>query len=163
MDHRTIEIDFDVHKRIETERSSFSESANEVLRRLLGIGASENKASRLIAEAVEAGRAWTGKGVTLPNGTKVRMDYNGQALAGTIRDGKWVVNGHEFASPSAAASAMCRTKAGKQTQLDGWKYWEAKRPGDDTWVAIGDLRPNLLERHRVNIDTLTRDLDPDAS
>ena len=35
----TIEIDFDIHKRIEMERQSFTESPNDVLRRLLGLAA----------------------------------------------------------------------------------------------------------------------------
>jgi hypothetical protein len=34
---RSIEIDFDVHKLIEQERVSFSDTPNETLRRLLGI------------------------------------------------------------------------------------------------------------------------------
>ena len=159
MELRTIEIDFEIHKCIEAERNSFAESANDVLRRLLGIKASENKPVQMIAAAGEAGRSWTGKGVTLPNGTQIRMDYNGQVLTGTIRDGKWLVGGHEFSSPSAAASAMCLTKAGKRTQLDGWKYWEAKRPGDEKWMSIGSLRPDAIERHRQIIDRLGIDLD----
>lgn len=151
MDYRSIEIDFDVHKRIEAERSSFGESANDVLRRVLGIGARENKASALIAAAVEHGRSWTGKGVTLPGGTLVRMDYNGQQLAGVITDGKWIVEGREFSSPSAAASKSVRTKSGKETSLDGWKYWQAKRPGDDSWVLISSMRP---EAQRPIADTV---------
>jgi negative regulator of replication initiation len=96
LEHRSIEIDFDVHKRIEAERTSFGESANDVLRRLLGIGQRENKASVMIAAAAEHGRSWTGKSVMLPGGTQVRMDYNGQQLTGVITDGKWIVEGREF-------------------------------------------------------------------
>jgi hypothetical protein len=36
---------------------------------------------------------------------------------------------------------MVRTKSGKETSLDGWKYWQAKRPGDDSWVSISSMRP----------------------
>jgi len=144
MEHRQIEIDFDVHKLIEAERTSFSESANDVLRRLLGLGApAPNKAAKIIAEYAEGQRSWTGKSVNLPAGTQLRMDYNGQTLTGAIADGKWVVEDREFTSPSAAASELCRTKAGKKTQLDGWKYWEAKRPGDDRWTPIANLRPEM--------------------
>ena len=145
MKHRTIEIDFDVHKRIEAERTGFAESANDVLRRLLGITEAKTPAGAMIAAAVEHGRSWTGKGVTLPGGTLVRMSYNGRDLAGVITDGKWVVEGNEFSSPSAAASKMCRTKSGAETSLDGWKYWQAKRPGDDRWVPIGSMRPEAIK------------------
>ena len=37
VNYRTIKIDLDVHKLIETERLSFSEAPNDVLRRLLGL------------------------------------------------------------------------------------------------------------------------------
>lgn len=138
MDHRTIEIDFDVHKRIEAERSSFAESANDVLRRLLGIG---EQASVRTIKPIAEGRAWTGKGVTLPAGTRVRMKYNGRELTGIIVDGSWVVDGQKFSSPSTAASELCTTKSGGKTSLDGWKYWEAKRPTDERWAPISTLRP----------------------
>lgn len=148
MDHRTIEIDFDVHKRIEAERSGFAETPNDVLRRLLGIGAAAaRKAPRAPASAPQSegfGRAWNGKGVTLPGGTELRMDYRGQVLTGVIRDGKWVVEGREFSSPSGAAGEMCRTKSGQKTSLDGWRYWQAKRPGEDRWTPISTLRPEHL-------------------
>jgi hypothetical protein len=146
MNFRSIEIDIDVHKRIEAERKGFAESPNDVLRRLLGLGRGEHKVSKMIASAAEHGRSWTGKGVTLPSGTKVRMVYNGQQLSGVIADGKWVVDGREFSSPSAAASKSVRTKSGKEGSLDGWKYWEAKRPGDDGWTPIGSMRPEVQRR-----------------
>ena len=40
-EHRQIDIDLDVHKRIELEKHSFSESDNQALRRLLGIDVAE--------------------------------------------------------------------------------------------------------------------------
>lgn len=138
MEHRTIEIDFEVHKRIEAERTGFSESANDVLRRLLGIG---GDAPAKASAAPSNGRPWTGKGVALPSGTQLRMDYNGRAIAGVVEDGEWLVEGRRFSSPSAAAGELCRTRAGKKTSIDGWKYWQAKRPGDDSWIAISTLRP----------------------
>jgi hypothetical protein len=151
VDHRTIEIDFDVHKCLEAERASFSETTNEVLRRLLGIG--EIPARPSVAP-VATGRAWTGKGVTLPTGTEVRMKYNGRAVAGVIVDGKWLVEGQEFSSPSSAASALCVTKAGRKTSLDGWKYWEAKRPGHDGWIEIESLRPEVMRRRAALINSI---------
>lgn len=151
MEHRSIEIDFDVHKRIEAERTGFTESANDVLRRLLGIG---QAVSASPPPVVEGGRPWTGKGVTLPSGTRLRMDYNGRAIAGVIGDGVWLVEGREFSSPSSAASELCRTKAGKKTSIDGWKYWQAQRPGDDRWVDIGSLRPEAVRSMQETVNSL---------
>lgn len=134
-DMRTIEIDFDVHKRIETERKSFSETPNAVLRRLLGIG-NERPVERQPGD----GRAWSGKGVVLPHGTELRMDYNGRQHSGRIDNGVWLVEGKKFKSPSAAAGGVALTKDGRRTSLDGWIYWQVKRPGDLDWIPIKRLR-----------------------
>ena len=133
---RGIEIDLEVHKAIELERRSFSEPPNEALRRLLKI---EGPRPEVRSPAAD-GRAWSGKGVTLPHGTKLHMEYNGRTYTGTIEDGVWVVEGKRFSSPSAAAGGVGLTKDGKHTSLDGWNYWYVKRPGDGKWIAIRQLR-----------------------
>ena len=133
---RTIEIDFDVHKMIEMERQSFTESANDVLRRLLKIGEQSQGHPR----PVRNGRPWSGKGVTLPHGTKLRMEYNGCEYSGVIEDGGWSVDGKRFLSPSAAASGVAVTRDGKHTNLDGWIYWYIRRPSDEDWIAMRQLR-----------------------
>ena len=132
---RTIEIDFDVHKAIELERTSFSESENEVLRRLLKLGA----ASIETPSAETGGLPWTRKGVTLPHGTKLQMQYNGHQYNGAVENGKWVVEGERFSTPSGAASRVAVTKNGNHTSLDGWAYWYVKRPGDTDWIEIRKL------------------------
>jgi hypothetical protein len=136
-DRRTIEIDFDIHKRIEASRRSFSETDNAVLRRLLKLD-SEETLPKVIGHA--AGREWFGDGVTLPHGTELRMTYNGRLHAGQIDNGDWHVEGERYNSPSAAAGGVARTKKGGKTSLDGWIYWEVKRPGDRDWVPIKSLR-----------------------
>jgi SeqA protein N-terminal domain len=137
MEMRSIEIDFEVHKKIEAERNSFAETPNEVLRRLLRL--SNVKVAKQMAES--AGRSWSGKGVTLPHGSQLRMEYNGRVYTGHIHDGVWLVEGAEFKSPSAAASGVGVTKSGGKTSLDGWIYWQTKRPTDSRWIGINDLRP----------------------
>jgi len=135
---RSTEIDFDVHKRIELERRNFDETDNAVLRRLLAIDASSPDT---IAPAMEsAGRAWSGKGVTLPHGTLLRMEYNRREHVGHIENGEWLVEGGLFKSPSAAAGGAARTRSGKAPSLDGWVYWQVKRPGDLKWVLLNSLR-----------------------
>ena len=137
MEMRSIEIDFEVHKKIEAERTSFAETPNAVLRRLLNLSATK----QAVDTAASSGRSWSGKGVTLPHGTELRMEYNGRVYAGHIQDGVWQVEGAEFKSPSAAASAVGITKSGNKTSLDGWLYWQVKRPTDGRWIGIKDLRP----------------------
>ena len=134
---RTIEIDFDVHKKIEAERSSFADTPNSVLRRMLQI----DRPSDSQPTSQLGGRSWAGKGVDLPHGTELKMEYNGRVYAGHIADGRWVVENKIFNSPSAAAGGVALTKDGQLTKLDGWIYWQVKRPRDSSWLRIEELRP----------------------
>ena len=54
--------------------------------------------------------------------------------------GAWIIEGTKFSSPSAAAGGVARTKHGTSPSLDGWKYWQAKLPGDLSWIAISVMR-----------------------
>jgi len=147
--YRTIEIDFDVHKVIEMERCSFDETANNALRRLLKLpqhptdnlrsSASGNSVDDQI-DAIHEG-AWRGKGVVLPNGTKVRMEYNGTLHQGEIKNGRWDVGGQIFKTPSAAAGAIAMTRDGTRTNLNGWMYWEVLKSGEHRWIKLEQLRP----------------------
>lgn len=134
---RSVDIDFDVHKRIELARESFSETPNAVLRRLLGLDISTALPREVGSEAM---RAWSGKGVMLPHGTRVRMDYNGRTHEGEILDGWWLVEGDRFSSPSAAAGGVARTKDGQRTNLDGWLYWWVLTPGKKAWAKLSEMR-----------------------
>lgn len=138
LDFRAIEIDFDVHKAIEQERKSFVETPNDVLRRLLKLPSRQNLKAE--TRPPSGARAWSGEGVTLPHGTDLRMKYNGRQHRGEIVDGKWVVDGRTFESPSGAASGVAITKGGRRTRLDGWNYWEVKLPEDSAWKHISSLR-----------------------
>ena len=76
----------------------------------------------------------------MPHGTELRLEYNGIVHSGRIENGQWIVEGKRFNSPSAAAGGVARTRAGKATSLDGWIYWQVRRPSDDRWVALETLR-----------------------
>lgn len=134
---RTIEIDFDVHRHIEISRRGFSETPNAVLRRLLGLDQMRSHSNE--AAPVDI-RSWSSKGVVLPHGTRVRMEYNGRMHQGAILDGAWCVEGERSASPSAAASSVARTRHGKRTNLDGWVYWLVLVPGETDWKKLSHLR-----------------------
>ena len=133
---RTIEVDFDVHKRIEMERRGFDEPPNVALRRLIGLPEAHPQST---IQSASAGSGWSGDGVELPNGTRTRMAYNRIAHHGVIEGNEWSVGGQRFASPSGAM-AVARTRRGRQTRLDGWKYWEVLLPGSEEWVPLDSLR-----------------------
>jgi len=136
---KTIEIDFDVYKAIEAERRSFSERPNDALRRLLGLKGHSSAPEKQKAVAGK-GHPWVGDGITLPHGTPCRMRYNNRRYEGVIQNGKWLVDGQAFDSPSGAASGIAVTKNGKHTRLDGWIYWEVMLAGDRAWTPIKALR-----------------------
>lgn len=139
---RTIGVDFDVHRCIENERRSFDESPNYALRRLLGLGEPRIDAPKEQEPDARHGKSWADKGVVLPHGTPVRMTYNDRIYEGQIVEGRWVIDGREFDSPSGAASGIARTKKGGTTRLDGWIYWEVRLPGENQWSRLEALRQN---------------------
>ncbi|MFQ8429932.1 hypothetical protein [Amaricoccus sp. W119] len=143
MQMRTIEIDFDIHQMIELERKNFDEPENSALRRLLKLPNAKSEPPKSVAasELSSANRSWSRSGVELPHGTEVKMEYNGQAFQGVIEDGAWLVDGLKTRSPSDAAGSAARTKNGGRPSLNGWIYWEVKRPGDSRWRKLKSLKP----------------------
>jgi hypothetical protein len=144
---KTIEIDFDIHRLIELERRDFDEPENTALRRLLKLpeqniptpeAAREHKGS--FSTQKENGRPWSGKGVILPHGTELRMEYRGQIVRGAIDDATWLVEGVRTTSPSDAAGSAVLTKNGERPSLNGWVYWEVRRPGDGQWRALKSVK-----------------------
>lgn len=142
-----IDIDIDVYKAIENARQSFSETPNDVLRRIIGLDHNSFVSNEVIVgdELVErleipTGRAWRGKGVELPHGTHVRMEHNGRTYSGEIVDGEWHTEGVVATTPSGAASAITKTKSGSSSLLNGWNYWEIRLPTSNRWRPIASLR-----------------------
>ena len=137
MQTRSIDIDLEVFRFLESKRSSFEQSHNDILRELAGFSGGSRASSSAQAEI---GRAWVWKGVTLPHNTKLRMSYNGRMHTGEVLDGVWHVEGETFRAPSAASSGVARTKQGNSVSLDGWEYWEVQFPGTTRWKRLNDLR-----------------------
>jgi hypothetical protein len=124
----SIEVDFDVYKVLTMKRETESVTYNDVLRKMLGLGAREP------AGATTAGNGCLYKGVHFPEGTQFRTTYKGKTYTGEIKGGVWTDERGLHSSPSAAASAI--TNSG----INGWRFWECKRPGDPGWMLIYNLR-----------------------
>jgi len=156
MQFRQIEIDFDIHKLIEAERRGFDEPPNMALRRLLRlpdaqqIATNPTQATKYanVASTGREGRPFSEDGVNIPHGSLARMEYlrGSQVYEGRFLDGKIVVNGVAYSSLSKAADALAVTKKGDKTSLNGWRYWEAKRPGETVWIKLWDLREALRRK-----------------
>jgi len=138
MQLRPIEIDVDVYRFLESRRTSFAQTHNDILREVVGLPPVRPSPSNGGSEGSDQG-AWLWKGVTLPNGTKLRMTYNGQTHTGEVAQGTWHVGGAIYRTPSAAAGGVARSKTGTPVALNGWIYWEVKKPNTDQWVLINEL------------------------
>jgi len=125
-----IELDLQLHKAIEAARESTDETQSDILKRMLGLSPG----------TVVGHRAWSGKGITLPHGTKLRMTRNDVTVEGEIADGAWLVNGKSFGNPSTAAREVSRLVDGEVTALSGWIHWFAKRPCDPNYEQLIELR-----------------------
>ena len=164
-----IGIDMELHRIIEMNRADFNEAPHEILKRILSAEASrvnestvasvaakreENKAAAVAREASQPqrrmpvhpaagrGKAWEKDGAVVPHGSEARFVYGRgkQVIEGKFFDGRLVVDGMRFDNLSEAANAVASTRQGKKTRLNGWAYWQVKRPGDSDFRVMDELR-----------------------
>jgi len=119
---KTIEIDLEIYKLIESERVSFEERETDILRRLL-------KLEKREANEQAEGMLNIGSGVALPNGTLLKCRHKGNEYEAPVKDGKIWVHGKGYTSPSGAAVALT------DTSVNGWRFWKVKRPEDAEWIS----------------------------
>ena len=159
-----IEIDFEVFKALTGLRRSEADSYNAVIRRLLKLPdcdaenalsnfarsqppksqvnalASFSTSNEIHASSQNAllnglGGTWFNN-THFPDGTQFRATYKGQTFSAEIRNGLWLgQDGVTRTSPSEAASAI------SGTNVNGWRFWHAKRPGDPSWKRMDEFRP----------------------
>jgi hypothetical protein len=123
-----IEIDFDVYKALTILRETEEVTVNDVLRKLLRL-----PEKRAVPAAHSDGCIF--KGVRFPEGTQFRAVYKGKTYTGEIKNAQWQDSeGKLYTSPSSAAFAIT------QSGINGWWFWEAKRPSDPAWIRLGELR-----------------------
>jgi hypothetical protein len=127
-----IDIDFEVFKALTLRRETEAVSYNDVIRQLLG----------LPAPAAGTGEAtptsgYTAAGRFLPNGTALRVRYKGEHYTAEIADGRIR---HETGRTSLSLSAAAKKIT--KNNVNGLRFWEAKRPGDLTWSKVVELPKN---------------------
>ena len=129
----TIEVDFDVLKELMARRETEVVTYNDVIRRLLGLGNVVGQRHAAPTTNAEVG-GWVSKGVNFPAGTEFRATHKGQTHVGVVRGGRLVVDGRSFDAPSAAAMAITGNP------VNGWTFWECRRPGETRWQVLRGLR-----------------------
>lgn len=127
----TIEVDFEVYKALTMRRETEETTYNDVLRSLLNLGG-----QNVVPKAPAAGGGLVYKGAEFPEGTQFRATYKGQTYTGLIKGGVWVdEKGRVQNSPSEAAYSITGN------HVNGWRFWECRRPTDTRWRSIDSLRP----------------------
>lgn len=129
---QSIDIDFDVYKALTTHRASEADTYNDVLRALLELPRLD-KPTR-VAVPTE-GMAWVSKGVVFPDGTEFRATYKGQNFTARVARGRLRGAGDKIATSLSQAARLVT-----QNSVDGWSFWEVKRPSDLKWQRAGGLR-----------------------
>lgn len=143
-----IDVDFEVYQGLFSRWVDESDSFNEVIRRLLGLPASQIALPwgevELPGNSVPAqggllggnpGGVWFSN-VFFPNGTRFRATYKGKTYQAQIQNSQWIDEfGNLRTSPSDAASAI------SSTNVNGWRFWFVRRPHDDDWQRMDALKP----------------------
>jgi hypothetical protein len=122
-----IEVDFEVFKELTVRRASENVTYNDVIRELLGLKSAATTTPK-------PNGVWVYKGVPFPDGTELRATYKGKTYTAEVRGGSLILNGLRQTSPSAAGSHITKNS------VNGWDFWEVKRPGDASWRVMKQIR-----------------------
>lgn len=128
METTKIDIDLDVYKAIQQRIISFSDTPNEVLRRVFGLKPADNKPSNIQREGLYL------QGVLLKNGLKLRKKYFGKLVEAIVEKNHISYNGKEYASPSGAARAVTGNS------VNGWVFWQYYDEKTKKWQILSKLR-----------------------
>jgi hypothetical protein len=128
----TIEVDFDVFKLLTVKRATEEVTYNDVIRELLGLA--PGKVAPLEEPSQAHSGDWICKGVRFATGTEFRASYKGQIYVGGVEGGALQIRGKTFSSPSAAAMSITNSP------VNGWRFWECRTPGQQTWQLMESLR-----------------------
>ena len=137
-----IEVDFEVFKALTARREQESVTPNDVLRGLLGLGSGAVPLRRLFGFGGKRGERkpnppvndWFYKGINFRVGTELRARHKGAWHQARIVDGGLQMRGRRFSSPSEAASAVTGTN------VNGWRFWQCRFPGEVEWRPLELLR-----------------------
>ncbi len=129
--NKKIEIDFEVYKYLTMMRKSEEDTYNDVIRELLNLDTYTDRES---TKDSEHHKSFISKGVEFPHKTKLRALYKGRYYNAEVLDGKIIYDTETHHSPSSAAIAVTGNN------VNGWAFWECRRPGEKDWSLLRDLR-----------------------
>ena len=139
-----IDVDLEVFKALTAQIETPGQTHNDVLRELLKLDSiveyegpqpleGLSRVAETFARSQYSGQFYS-RGLVLPDGTELRARYKGRQYEAKIQGDRWIDNdGTEQSSPSAAATAITGTT------VNGWRFWEARRPGETVWRRLDIL------------------------
>jgi predicted CopG family antitoxin len=149
----TIDVTFEVWKRIVALTTGENDAFNDVITRLLDFrdfhdANSETKIAKqanvkpetilqpqISTDRVEFGpNDWVTKNVCFPEGTDFRGEHEGAYHFAKVQRGALYYDGQRFESASRAAIQV------RKYSENGWRFWQCKRPTDKDWIPINALR-----------------------
>lgn len=136
-----IDVDFDVFKELTARRKHESHTYNDVIRDLLGLAQRKPGPFETVAHALNRGRdgqSFALRGGELPHGTQLRAVYKGKEFRAIIDDGEWL---DQERTPQSSPSAAAKNITG--TNVNGLRFWHAKRPGDREFLRLDILLAKL--------------------
>jgi hypothetical protein len=125
-----INVSIEVYKLIEQNRHSFEDTHDDILKRLLKIPVSRERAPI-------QGELNLGCGVSVPFGTLFRKEYKRKEYIAEAKEGGIWVNGRIYPTLNQATNAV------SNSNQNAWLFWEVKRPQDSKWIPIDDLRVKI--------------------
>ncbi len=141
----TVSVSLAVYKEL-TRRLEEGLTHDDVIREMLALDSPvepENEMvvlTSLMAETAMMGfgsanrEGFHSRGLWLPNGTILKARYKGNEYAGRIYANRWLDGDNKpHSSPSAAAYAITNTN------VNGLRFWEGRRPDDAVWRRLDVL------------------------
>ena len=90
---------------------------------------------------------WSSDGVTLPEYTELKFNYDGETYEGAVIEGMLAFGENaRHKSPSGAMMAAIRERTGKSVNVNGWNYVTVLIPGAKSWVILGQMRTTVKRR-----------------
>jgi len=141
MSSKSITIDIETYKLIESFRNGFDETENDIIKRILNTYSTLSSISeqqsignnnQTIPNDTMNGLFW--KGILLPNGLQLRKVSKNIIYTAIIKNNRIYCNDREFFSPSAAATYTFGTT------VNGWLFWEYFDEDEMTWNLLDNLR-----------------------
>ena len=143
----SITVSMDVFKQL-TARLEQGQTHDDVIRDLLAmdsiveleqvlhpsVAALKDQFDHMKLQSVLGRDGFYSRGLWLPNGSLMKARYQQREFRAEIKNNCWFdENGNSHSSPSAAASAITGNN------VNGLRFWEAKRPTDKGWVRLANL------------------------